>query len=172
MWARFVALVSRLRFALSRRRLDEDARREFETHLELLVDRYIRRGMAPEEAQVAARRQFGNALSVREEIYEMNTLPFLDTIWQDLRYGIRILRKNPTFSLVVILTLALGTGANAAIFQLVNALRLRPLPVDRPEQLVSIGIDQHGRARMGRREVGRSVFSEPLWQEIRAQQKA
>jgi len=171
MWARFVALVSRLRFALSRRRVDEDARREFEAHLELLVDRYIRRGMAPEEAHVAARRQFGNALSVREEIYEMNTLPFLDTIWQDLRYGIRILRKNPTFSLVVILTLALGTGANAAIFQLVNALRLRSLPVEQPHELVSIRIDQHGKGRVGRGFPG-GVFTEPLWQEIRSQQQA
>src|SRR5882762_9886577 len=163
MWGRFVALVLRLRFALSRRRVDEDARSEFEAHLELLVDRYIRRGMAPEEAHVAARRQFGNALSVREEIYEMNTLPFLDTIWQDLRYGIRILRKNPTFSLVVILTLALGTGANAAIFQLVNALRLPSLPVEQPNQLVSIGIDEHGRGGLGRGSPGRAIFTEPLW---------
>jgi len=90
----------------------------------------------------------------------------------DLRYGMRILRRNPTFGLVAILALALGTGANAAIFQLVNALRLRSLPVEKPNELVSIGIDQHGRGRVGRGYPGRSVFTEPLWQEIRSQQQA
>src|SRR5204863_7600921 len=65
----------------------------------------------------------------------------MDTLLQDLRYGMRMLRRNPTFALVAILALALGTGANAAIFQLVNALRLRSLPVENPHELVSIGID-------------------------------
>src|SRR5881227_2796346 len=91
---------------------------------------------------------------------------------QDLRYGLRILRKNPTFALVAILALALGTGANAAIFQLVNALRLRSLPVEKPNDLVSIGIDRHGKGRVGRGYPGRSIFTEPLWQEIRSQQQA
>src|SRR6184192_3719268 len=90
----------------------------------------------------------------------------------DLRYGMRILRKNPTFALVAILALALGTGANAAIFQLVNALRLRSLPVEQPNELVSIGIDRHGKGRVGRGYPGRSIFTEPLWQEIRSQQQA
>src|SRR3989441_2056122 len=90
----------------------------------------------------------------------------------DLLYGMRTPRKNPTFALVAILALALGTGANAAIFQLVNALRLRPLPVERPNELVSIGIDQHGKGRVGRGYGGRSIFTEPLWQEIRSQQQA
>src|SRR6184192_2594112 len=91
---------------------------------------------------------------------------------QDLRYGLRILRRNPTFALVAILALALGTGANAAIFQLVNALRLRSLPVENPHELVSIGIDLHGKGRVGRGYPGRSIFTEPLWQEIRSQQQA
>src|SRR5216117_3285279 len=90
----------------------------------------------------------------------------------DLRYGMRILRRNPTFALVAILALALGTGANAAIFQLVNALRLRSLPVEQPNELVSIGIDQHAKGRVGRGYPGRSIFTEPLWQEIRSQQQA
>src|SRR5438477_4621519 len=91
---------------------------------------------------------------------------------QDLRYGLRILRRNPTFALVAILALALGTGANAAIFQLVNALRLRSLPVENPHELVSIGIDLHGKGRVGRGRGGHSIFTEPLWQEIRSQQQA
>src|SRR5438876_6824031 len=102
----------------------------------------------------------------------MNAIAFLDTIGQDLRYGMRILRRNPTFALVAILALALGTGANAAIFQLVNALRLRSLPVEKPNELVSIGIDRHGKGRVGRGYPGRSIFTEPLWQEIRSQQQA
>ena len=102
----------------------------------------------------------------------MNTISFLDTIGQDLRYGMRTLRKNPTFALVAILALALGTGANAAIFQLVNALRLRSLPVEQPHELMSIGIDQHGKGRVGRGYPGRAIFTEPLWREIRSQQQA
>jgi putative ABC transport system permease protein len=174
MWSRVVIAVSRLRFGLFRQRVDDQVRREFEGHIDLLVDRYIRAGMTREEADVAARRQFGNSLLVREEIYDMNSpLPFLDTTRQDLRYGLRVLRQNPTFALVAILTLALGIGANAAIFQLVNALRLRSLPVERPYELVSIGIDQHGKGRVGRGYPGgRSIFTEPLWQEILSRQQA
>src|SRR5256886_12450990 len=90
----------------------------------------------------------------------------------DLRYGMRILRKNPTFALVAILALALGTGANAAIFQLVNALRLRAVAVGKPNELVSSGTGLHGKGRVGRGRGGRSIFTEPLWQEIRSQQQA
>lgn len=97
---------------------------------------------------------------------------FLDTIWQDLRYGLRLLRKSPTFSAVAILTLALGTGANAAIFQLVSSVRMRALPVERPGELVSIGIDTHDKGRTGRFMSRRPFFSEPLWQAIRANQQA
>src|SRR3989449_11366378 len=89
----------------------------------------------------------------------------------DLRYAMRILRRNPTFAVVAILALSLGTGANAAIFQLVNALRLRSLPVEKPHELVSIRIDQHGKGRVGRGFPG-GGFTEPLWQEIRSQQQA
>src|SRR5256714_11689048 len=96
----------------------------------------------------------------------------MDTLLHDLRYGMRVLRRNPTFALVAVLALAPGTGANRAIFQLVTALRLRSLPVEKPNELVSIGIDQHGRGRVGRGYGGRSIFTEPLWQEIRSQQQA
>ena len=99
-------------------------------------------------------------------------LSFVDTLWQDLRYAVRVLRKHRTFSLVAILTLALGTGANAAIFQLVNAIRLRALPVERPAELVSIGINTHGKDRVGRALGRRPFFSEPLWQSLRAEQQA
>ena len=102
----------------------------------------------------------------------MNAASYLDTIWQDLRHGLRILLKNPTFAVVAILTLALGTGANAAIFQLVNAVRLKALPVEQPGELVSIGINTNGKGRVGRGMRGRSIHTEPLYQAIRAQQQA
>src|SRR5438876_2490776 len=96
----------------------------------------------------------------------------MNTLLHDHRYGMRTLRKNPHFALVAILALAPGTAANAAIFQLANALRLRSLPVEKPHELVSIGIDQHTKGRVGRAYPGRSIFTEPLWQEIRSQQQA
>ncbi len=150
---------------------DEERAKELEDYLAHEIDDDIARGMTPAEARRAAQRKLGNPTRIREEIYDMNTMPFVDTFWQDLKYGFRILRKSPTFSLVAILTLALGTGANAAIFQLVNALRLRSLPVEKPHELVSIRIDQHGKGRVGRGYSG-GVFTEPLWQEIRSQQQA
>lgn len=101
----------------------------------------------------------------------MNTLRFVDSFWQDLRFGARLLFKNRTFSIVAILTLALGTGANAAIFQLVNAVRMRTLPVERPEELVSIGINTNDKGRTGRFMSRRPFFSEPLYRAIREQQQ-
>src|SRR2546423_6457945 len=90
----------------------------------------------------------------------------------DLRYGMRILRRNPTFALVAILALALGMAANGAISRVANGLGPRALPVEKPHELVSIGIDQHAKGGVGRAYPGRSIFTEPLWQEIRSQQQA
>jgi predicted permease len=157
---------------LRRRQWDDERARELQDYLAHEIDDNIARGMSPEAARMAAHRRLGNATRIREEIYEMNTLPFVDTCWQDLRYGVRLLMRNRTFAIVAILTLALGTGANAAIFQLVNAVRMRALPVERPHELVSIGIETQGQGRMGRFLGRRPFFSEPLWQEIRARQQA
>jgi putative ABC transport system permease protein len=150
---------------------DDERARELQDYLAHEIDDNIARGMSPGDAAVAAHRKLGNATQIREEIYDMNTMRFVEAFWQDLRYGMRLLRKNPTFSIVAILTLALGTGANAAIFQLVNSLRLRALPVERPHELVSIGIETKGNGRTGRFMSRRPFFSEPLWQAIRAEQR-
>jgi putative ABC transport system permease protein len=150
---------------------DDERAKELQDYLAREIDDNIARGMSPDAAARAAHRKLGNATQIREDIYDMNTLRFLDTIWQDLRYGCRLLRRNPTFSIVAILTLALGTGANAAIFQLVNSVRLRTLPVERPQDLVSIGINTHDTGRTGRFMSRRPFFSEPLWQAIRAEQQ-
>ena len=139
-WSRF----------FTRARWDEQRAEELRNYLEHEIDDNIARGMTLEAATHAAHLKLGNPTLIREEIYEMNTLHFTETIAQDLRYGLRLLRRNPTFSIVAILTLALGTGANAAIFQLVNSVRLRTLPVERPQELVSIGIDTNDTGRTGR----------------------
>src|SRR5687768_2584432 len=160
-WSRF----------LLRGRWDDERSKELQDYLAHEIDDNIARGMSPDDAVRAAHRKLGNPTLIREEIYEMNTLRFLDTVWQDLRYGMRLLRKNPTFSIVAILTLALGTGANAAIFQLVNAVRLRTLPIERPEELVSLGINTNDKGRTGRSMSRRPFFSEPLYRAIREQQQ-
>jgi predicted permease len=105
-----------------------------------------------------------------QEVYRMSTSYWTDSIWQDLRFAVRLQLKNPTFAIVAVLTLALGTGANAAIFQLMNSIRLRTLPVERPAELVSIAIDTNGQGRFGRFTSRRPFFSEPLYQAIRERQ--
>src|SRR5215210_6311798 len=157
---------------LRRARWDERRAEELQDYLAREIEDNIARGMNPDAAAQAAHRKLGNATLIREEIYDMNTLRFIDTIGQDLRYGLRLLRRNPTFSIVAILTLALGTGANAAIFQLVNSVRLRALPVERPQELVSVAIDTNNNGRSGRFMSRRPFFSEPLLQAIRSGQQA
>ena len=150
---------------------DAERSKELHDYLAHEIDDNIARGMTPDDAAFAAHRKLGNVTQIREDIYQMNTLRFVETIWQDLRYGFRLIVRNPTFAAVAILTLALGTGANAAIFQLVNAVRLRTLPIEKPEELVSIGINTSDRGRTGRFMSRRPFFSEPLWQAIRAEQQ-
>jgi predicted permease len=127
--------------------------------------------MQADEARRAAHRQLGNVTLIREEIYQMNTIGFLESAWQDLRYGARLLRRNPLFAIVAVLTLALGTGANTAIFQLVDAVRLRTLPVDRPERLVELRIDNRGKGRTGRFISRRAMFTNRLWERVRHEQQ-
>ena len=155
-----------------RGRWDAERARELQAHLAHEIDDNLARGMTPDEARRAAYRQLGNPTLVREQIYDMNTMRFLESGLQDLRYGLRLLRKNPTFAVVAILTLALGTGANAAIFQLVNAVRLRTLPIEKPGELVSIGIDRHGTGRMGLGYGPRAIHTESIWRELQARQQA
>lgn len=161
-----------LRRFMRRRQIDAERARELDDYLAHEIDDNLGRGMSRDEATRAAHLRLGNRTLIREEIYEMNTIRFLDSVWQDLRYGARLFRRNRTFAIVAILTLALGTGANAAIFQLVNAIRLRSLPVERPAELVSVGVDRHGKGRVGRGVRGRSIFTEPLWQAVRTEQQA
>ena len=138
MQARLVALFSRLRYRLSRQRLDDDARRELESHLEMLVDRYVRSGMAPPAALDAARRQLGSALLIRDEIHEMNSVGYAERLIADLRFAFRMLRRQAGFSLAAIGTMALGIGATVTVFSVVNGVLIRPLPYPQPDALVGV----------------------------------
>jgi putative ABC transport system permease protein len=155
-----------------RSRWDDERARELEAHLAIETDDNIARGMSPSAARDAARRKLGNPTLVREEIYHMNTVTLVDSAWRDLKYGARLLRLNPVFAGVAILSLALGVGANTAIFQLLDAVRLRTLPVADPQQLMEIRISDSSGGRTGQFISRRPNLSNPLWEQIRDRQQA
>ena len=111
---------------------------ERESFLEFEIEENVARGMTADEASRAARIKFGNPTTVREEVYRMNSSVFLETLGRDLRYAARTLKAKPAFTVVSLITLALGIGATTAIFTMVNGVILRPLPYPDPERLVTI----------------------------------
>ena len=119
---------------LTNRALDD----EIAAHLALLAADYERRGFTPAAARLAARREFGPVTQLRETYRAQRRLPFLDTLAQDLVYALRQLRHNPAFAAASVLTLALGIGANTAIYQVLDAVLFRELPVRDPAQLVHV----------------------------------
>src|SRR5215813_9986020 len=130
------ALAAKIRGLFGNRNADQELDDEIETHLRLLAERYVRQGMSEDEAVWAARRQFGNLTLLQEEHRDMRGFRPIETFLQDLRYGLRVFRKNPGFTAAAVLLLALGIGANLTIFSFVDTFFLRPIPARAPKQLV------------------------------------
>jgi hypothetical protein len=123
---------------------DQRLREEMEEHIALQAAENLHAGMSPSEARRQAVLKFGAREGVRENYHEEQGLPFLENLLQDVRYGVRLLRKSPGFAAVAILTMALGIGSTTAIFSLVDATLLHPLSYPHPEQLIRIEDDLPG----------------------------
>src|SRR6202171_5580190 len=136
-WLRTVT--ARLKGLFGRREREHELEEELRGHLDALTEENIRRGMTPEEARYAARREFGGIEQTKERYREQRGLPFLDTLLQDLRFALRLLAKSPGFALVVVLTLSVGVGATSAVFSVVDRLLFRSLPYPQDDRLVSFG---------------------------------
>jgi predicted permease len=162
------ALLVRFASLFRRRALDRQLEEELRFHLDMETEANRRRGMTAKAAELAARREFGGVAQTEETYRDRRGLPTLELFFRDLRYGLRTLRRSPGFTAVAVLSLALGIGANTAIFTLIDAAMLRPLPVKAPGELVSIGDP----ARPGALSFGPiylDTFSYPMYRRLRAE---
>src|ERR1700735_1547931 len=124
-----------------REKWDEERAQELQAHLQIEADENVSRGMLPDEARYAANRKLGNSTLIREEIFRMNSAGFLETLWQDVKYGALSFASNPGFTFFAIAVLALGIAANTSIFSLTSAVLLRALPYANSDRLGMGGED-------------------------------
>jgi len=164
----FRELGRRLLMLVRRGQFDTDLDEEMRLHRELREEEQIAGGLSAKEAHYAAHRRFGNDLLLREESRDMWGWNWLENLLQDIRYGLRQLRRIPGFTTVAVLTLALGIGANTAIFTLVDAVMLKSLPVANPSQLYRLGDNNNRGIEVGTQKGGSFVlYSYPLYENLR-----
>jgi predicted permease len=150
---------------------DAELREELKTHLDMAIADRIERGESPKQAASAARRQFGNLSQIQEATRDVWGRRWLEHLNQDARYAMRVFRRNPAFAVVAILSLTLGIGANTALFEVVDAVRLRPLPIADPATLLEVRLASFDGAR-GNFQTWHESMTQPIWRELQARQQA
>ncbi|UWZ83626.1 ABC transporter permease [Occallatibacter riparius] len=161
-----MALFRRILSLGSRARIEDEIDAELREHMAMCVDDNVAQGMSREDAERDARRRFGNPRVMRERVSAEDASLGLVSLWQDVRSAARVFIKSPGFSLVVVATLALGIGANTAIFQLIDAVLLQSLPVKNPRELVQVRVVNSDEAR-GNRTTGYPAVTNPIWEKLR-----
>jgi predicted permease len=161
-----MALFRRILMLGRRSRMEHEIDAELHEHMQMCIDDNLAQGMSRDEAERDARRRFGSPAVMRERVSAEDAALGIETMWHDVRSALRIFVKSPGFSLVVVATLALGIGANTAIFELLDAVRLRALPISNPGELLELQI-VGGNRGFGITDNQFTNFTVPMWQEVK-----